>query len=81
MDIQAEKLELIEMLLHTENEGILDKIKTIFKTENIESQSMISEEQWAIVAERRAKYLRGEGYYHTLEEAKQIVLNNCSSKK
>ncbi len=74
MDIQAEKLELIEMLLNTENESVIDKIKAIFKSENKDGQSMLSEEQWAIVAERRAEYMRGEGTYHTLEEAKKIIL-------
>ena len=54
MDIQAEKLELIEMLLHTENESVIDKIKAIFRSENKDGQSMLSEEQWAIVAEERA---------------------------
>ncbi len=38
MDIQAEKLKLIELLLHTDNPSIIEKIKNIFQTE--ESQDI-----------------------------------------
>lgn len=76
MDIQAEKLELIEMLLHTENESVIDKIKAIFRSENKDDQSMLSEEQWAIVAEERARYFRGEGENYSLEEVKKMIKKN-----
>ena len=76
MDIQAEKLELIEMLLHTEKESVIDKIKAIFRSENKDGQSMLSEEQWAIVAEERARYFRGEGENYSLEEVKKMIKKN-----
>lgn len=34
MNIQAEKIELVKMLLDTENPKIIDSIKKIFKKEN-----------------------------------------------
>ena len=34
MDIQSKKLELVRMILETENPGILDSIKQIFKKES-----------------------------------------------
>jgi hypothetical protein len=34
MDIQTEKLEIMKMILETDNPGILDSIKKIFKKEN-----------------------------------------------
>lgn len=34
MDIQAEKLEIMKMILETDNPGILDSIKKLFKKEN-----------------------------------------------
>ena len=33
MDIQAEKLKLIELLLHTNNPSIIERIKSIFQSE------------------------------------------------
>ena len=33
MDIQTEKLKLIELLLHTNNPSIIERIKSIFQTE------------------------------------------------
>ena len=33
MDIQAEKLKLIELLLHTNNPSIIERVKSIFQTE------------------------------------------------
>ena len=74
MDIQAEKLELMEMLLRTESKSVLEKLRTVFKSEKEENESLLTDEQWKIVAERKAKYLRGEGTYHTWEEAKKIIL-------
>jgi DUF438 domain-containing protein len=34
MDIQSEKIELVKMLLDTENPEIIESIKNIFKNEN-----------------------------------------------
>ena len=33
MDVQAEKLELIKLLLNTDSPSIIDKVKSIFKEE------------------------------------------------
>jgi len=33
MDIQAEKLKLIELLLHTNNPSIIKRVKSIFQSE------------------------------------------------
>ncbi len=46
MDIQTEKLKLIELLLHTNNPSIIERIKNILQTE--ESQDIweeLSDEQ------------------------------------
>ena len=74
MDIHAEKLELMEMLLQTESKTILEKLRTVFKSEKKESESLLTEEQWAIVAEEQAQYLQGEGQNYSWEEAKKIIL-------
>ena len=41
MDIQTEKLKLIELLVHTSNPSIIERIKKIFQTE--ESQDIWEE--------------------------------------
>lgn len=38
MDIQTTKLEIMQLLLQTEEESILEKIKNIFKEKNILSE-------------------------------------------
>lgn len=46
MDIRAEKLKLIELLLHTDNPSILKKIKSIFQSEETQDiWEALSEEQ------------------------------------
>lgn len=74
MDIQAEKLELMEMLLRTESETVLEKLRSVFKSEKEENESLLTDEQWKVIKERQAEYFRGEGTYHTWEEAKKIIL-------
>lgn len=41
MDIQTEKLKLIELLVHTNNPSIIERVKKIFQTE--ESQDIWEE--------------------------------------
>lgn len=46
MDIRAEKLKLIELLLHTDNPSIINKIKSIFQSEETQDiWEALSEEQ------------------------------------
>ena len=73
MDIQAEKLELMEMLLRTESKSVLEKLRTVFNSENTQNESLLTDEQWEIVAEEQAKYLRREGESYSWEEAKKII--------
>lgn len=73
MDIQAEKLELMEMLLRTESETVLEKLRTVFKSEKEENESLLTDEQWKIIAEEQAEYHRGEGGNYSWVEAKKII--------
>ncbi len=52
MDIRLEKLELMKLLLQTESESVLKKVREAFKNEE---QGYISQEQYDIVAERRSE--------------------------
>ncbi len=70
MDIRLEKLELMKLLLHTESESVLKKVREAFKNEE---HRYISQEQYDIVAERRAEYLSGEGKYFSIDEVKKRI--------
>ena len=45
MDIQSEKLKLIQMLLETDDKAIIEAIKNIFKSEKKEAWKQLSAEE------------------------------------
>ncbi|MGO4905700.1 hypothetical protein [Flavobacterium sp. W20_MBD1_R3] len=45
MDIQSEKLELIKLLLETDDTAIIEAVKNIFKSEKKEVWKQLSPEQ------------------------------------
>lgn len=47
MDIQAEKLELIKLLLETQKESVLEKIRLIFNAEN-QNYKLSPQQVWAV---------------------------------
>jgi hypothetical protein len=70
MDVQATKLELIEMLLRTEEESVLKKIKEILET--ISSRdSKPTEADYEIFDQRRQKHLSGQSISFSWEEVKE----------
>ncbi|KMQ71613.1 hypothetical protein [Chryseobacterium koreense] len=75
MDINLEKLELIEMLMNTDKISVLKKIRAIFQKEET---TFLSEEQIKIVAERRTEYLSGEGVYFSYDEVKKRIEQKIS---
>ena len=61
MDIQAEKLKLIELLLHTNNPSIIERIKYIFQSD--ESQDIweeLTEEQKKEIDKALAEVKNGQ---------------------
>jgi hypothetical protein len=66
MNIQLEKLELIKMLLETNDESVINSIKTIFKSENKEWGEELSEEQRFEIEEAEKEIEKGE--YVNFEE-------------
>lgn len=76
MDIRLEKLELIEMLMNTDKESVLRKIRDIFQSE----ESHLSEEQYAIIEERREEYIKGEGSYFSYDEVKKRMSSKILDK-
>jgi len=76
MDLRITQLELIEMLLHTKKEAVLDKVRVILEEE--QDDFSLTEEQYKIIDKRRDNYLKGKGKSLTLEEVEQNVLKEIS---
>jgi hypothetical protein len=70
MDVKATKLELIEMLLRTEEESVLKKIKEILETISFED-SVLIEADYKIFDQRREKHLSGHSSSFSWEEVKE----------
>ena len=69
MNVQVEKLELIKMLLHTEKETILNKVRTALETEQ---PKRISIEQYnKEIDEANARIDKGE--FYTQEEVEKMA--------
>ncbi len=67
-NLQKDKLELIEKIIHLEDKSILDSIKSILTEDSSEYE--LTDEQKLIVEEATAKYYSGEEPSFTWEEVK-----------
>jgi GTPase SAR1 family protein len=60
MDIRLEKLELMRMLMETENPSVLQAIRKIFQKEEKDWWDDLTEEQQNILNESMEQYEKGE---------------------
>lgn len=60
MDIQAEKISLAQLLLQTEDESIIKKVKAIFKKEQKDWWDELSDDQKNEIEEADREIDRGE---------------------
>lgn len=73
MSTESLKLQLIERLLRTTDEGLLKKVADLFRSEKSEDEDGLTDEHYNIVKEREAAYKRGEGKSYTWDEAKALI--------
>jgi hypothetical protein len=74
MSTESLKLELIERLLHTEDQGLLRKVADLFRSAQTEKdEDGLTDEHYNIVKEREAAYKRGEGKSYSWDEAKALI--------
>ena len=73
MSTQSLKLQLIERLLRTTDEGLLKKVADLFRSEAEADEDDLTDEHYNIVKEREAAYKRGEGRSYTWEEVRELV--------
>jgi Putative addiction module component len=75
MDLQLEKIELIELLLNTKEESVLKKLRKILEKNQIPD---LTPEQYSIIEQRRENHLTGKSKSYNWDEVKQ---NALASKK
>ena len=72
-NLQKDKLELIDKILHTEDQGTLDYLKNVLNDEPLEYQ--LTEEQKNIVRESTENFLSGKDKGKSWEEVKSNLLS------
>lgn len=79
MTTESLKLQLIERLLRTTDEGLLKKVADLFRSDSASSageradEDGLTDEHYNLVKEREAVYKRGEGKSYTWDEAKDLI--------
>lgn len=73
MSTESPKLQIIERLLRTTDEGLLKKVADLFRSEAEADEDGLTDEHYNIVREREAAYKRGEGKSYTWEEVREMV--------
>lgn len=61
MDLKARKLELVQNILDTKEEGILEQVKLIFDSSKEDWWDLISDHEKNIISEGITQLDRGEG--------------------
>ena len=68
------KLQLIERLLRTNDEGLLKQVAALFRSaKGEEDEDGLTDEHYNIVKEREAAYKRGEGKSYTWEQVREMA--------
>jgi hypothetical protein len=78
-NLQKDKLDLIEKIIHTEDQSTLDFLKNILNDENSEYE--LSNEQKSILEDATAKYYSGEEPSFTWEQVKINARKSHNEKK
>lgn len=76
MDLEATKLELMQMLLNTQKEKVLMQIKEVFEREG---EIALSKEQQQELNLRLEKYASGKMNFSSWEEAKERIRTRGSN--
>ncbi len=71
MNIQATKIELIEMLLSTKKATVLKKVRAILE----EDQNHLTAEDYKIIDARRENHLNGQSKSYSWQEVRQKIQN------
>lgn len=72
MSTESLKLELIERLLRTDDQSLLQKMADLFRSVQVDEDGL-TDEQYNIVKERYEEYKRGEGRSYSWEEVREMA--------
>ena len=79
INLQKDKLDLIEKIIRLEDKNKLDYLKSILNDETLEYK--LSDEQKSILEEATEKYYSGEATSFTWEEVKANARKNNTEKR
>lgn len=71
MNLEATKMQLIEMLISTKNATILKKVRAVLE----EEQEHLTAEDYKIIDARRENHLNGQSKSYSWQEARQKIQN------
>ncbi|GAA3645023.1 addiction module protein [Flavivirga jejuensis] len=71
MDLQAEKIELVKLLLETQKKSLIKKIKTLFKDESENKAFELPGSQKEELDRRLSRMEKGETKFYTWEQVEQ----------
>lgn len=72
MSTESLKLELIERLLRTDDQSLLQKMADLFRSAQVDEDGL-TDEQYNIVKERYEEYKRGEGKSYSWGEVRELA--------
>jgi hypothetical protein len=78
-NLQKDKLDLIDKIIHTDDQSKLDFLKSVFNDATLEYE--LSNEQKLILEEATEKYYSGEEPSFTWNEVKANARKNYNEKK
>lgn len=70
MDVQIEKMELIELIINTKNDSILKKLRSVLEKDN---QLTLTEQEYEIIDQRRSNHLSGKSKSYSWEQVKANI--------
>jgi hypothetical protein len=70
MDLQLEKMELIELIINTKKDSIIKKLRKVIEKDN---NLILSPEEYKIIDERRENHLNGTSNSFSWKQVKENI--------
>ena len=70
MDLQIEKMELIELIINEKTDSVLKKIRSVLEKNN---QLNLSQEEYKIIDERRTNHISGSTKSYSWDQVKETI--------
>jgi hypothetical protein len=70
MDLQIEKMELIELIINTKTDSVLKKLRSVLEKDK---QLNLSKAEYKIIDERRENHLKGNTKSYSWQEVKENI--------